>query len=86
MKTLIAGLTTAVVVSGLVMASETAVAEQPTTALTHVFIDRQADLEKDVEATENLGEDDPGWNCRTMGNQICGQIIGNVWLKEYWGR
>ena len=81
-------LTTAMCVSGLMsIASCSEVSSgQPQQPPNVVWVDMQADLPRDTEGTENLGENDPGWNCRTMGNQICGQIIDNVWLKEYWGK
>lgn len=25
-----------------------------------------------VQRTRHIAEDDPGWDCRTMGNHICG--------------
>ena len=85
---IVLGLSTALCVSGLMLVGacsergQLSNSEPPNV----VWVDMQADLPRDTAGTENFGEEDPGWNCRTMGNQICGQVIGNVWLKEYWGQ
>jgi hypothetical protein len=69
----LAALVTALSVSGLMLtASCSEIASDQLEPPNVVWVDMQANLPRDDEGTENLGEDDPGWDCQTMGNQVCG--------------
>lgn len=37
-----------------------------------------------VQATQQIEEDDPGWDCRTMGNRVCGvQYASTHYVVHY---
>jgi hypothetical protein len=33
-------------------------------------------------STQRITEDDPRWDCRTMGNGICGEDLGDTRVRE----
>lgn len=47
-------------------------AEELVTAYNDGWIDGQADLTGDDDRNGVIDEDESGWDCKTMGNRICG--------------